>query len=48
MAGLFKRSDTAALEAMADNIQSYCDTGDTFCACKSIRFVSTNERALRN
>ncbi|GAA5865756.1 hypothetical protein JCM8547_002767 [Rhodosporidiobolus lusitaniae] len=31
-AGVFERQNNAALEAMADNIQSFCDNGDTFCA----------------
>ncbi|GAA5865740.1 hypothetical protein JCM8547_002762 [Rhodosporidiobolus lusitaniae] len=30
--GLFARKDTAALDACADKIQSYCDSDDTFCA----------------
>ncbi|GAA5865760.1 hypothetical protein JCM8547_002769 [Rhodosporidiobolus lusitaniae] len=29
-AGVFERQNNAALEAMADNIQSFYDTGDTF------------------
>ncbi|GAA1614236.1 cutinase family protein [Actinoplanes couchii] len=31
-AGLFARGDDASLDAFADRTQSYCDTGDTFCA----------------
>lgn len=31
-AGLFPRSDAQSLDAFADRTQSYCDTGDTFCA----------------
>ncbi|BCY08492.1 cutinase [Actinoplanes sp. L3-i22] len=30
--GLFARGNDAALDAFADRTQSYCDTGDTFCA----------------
>ncbi|HWS31947.1 MAG TPA: cutinase family protein [Actinoplanes sp.] len=30
--GLFERGDDASLDAFADRTQSYCDTGDTFCA----------------
>ncbi|GAA6041117.1 hypothetical protein JCM8097_004122 [Rhodosporidiobolus ruineniae] len=29
--GLFARSDTSALDAIADKVQSYCDSGDQFC-----------------
>jgi acetylxylan esterase len=31
-AGLFPRSGAQSLDAFADRTQSYCDTGDTFCA----------------
>ncbi|MEV6348088.1 cutinase family protein [Actinoplanes sp. NPDC051851] len=30
--GLFARGEDASLDAFADRTQSYCDTGDTFCA----------------
>lgn len=30
--GLFARGNDASLDAFADRTQSYCDTGDTFCA----------------
>jgi acetylxylan esterase len=30
--GVFERQDTAALDAVADKTQSFCDNGDTFCA----------------
>lgn len=32
--GVFAHRDTAALQAVGDKIQSYCDQGDTFCASK--------------
>ena len=31
-AGLFARPEAQSLDAFADRIQSYCDTGDNFCA----------------
>ncbi|GAA6041118.1 hypothetical protein JCM8097_004123 [Rhodosporidiobolus ruineniae] len=30
--GIFARASTSALDAIASKIQSYCDSGDPFCA----------------
>jgi hypothetical protein len=31
-AGVFPRNEAQSLDPFADKIQSYCDTGDNFCA----------------
>lgn len=46
--GVFTRQDTAALDAVADKTQSFCDNGDTFCAsaCLYCFFLSPHDADL--
>ena len=39
--GLFPRGNDALLDSFAARIQSYCDTGDPFCASVGLATVTT-------